>query len=104
MRVIRIDQVQAGQVTAAVVQNASGGTLIGVGTTLSAAHIRSLKTAGVETVTIDAGGSEATNAAFSPIARLQALGDRFHGVSDPTLLQIHKVVAARLQAMMTGSE
>lgn len=102
MQVIRIDLVTPGQVTAEHVRNLAGGTLIGAGTTLNAAHIRSLKTAGVESVAIQVDENTKNIEQFSPVSRLAALDALFEGVADPTLLQIRQAAEKHLHAMLTG--
>ena len=102
MLVIRMDQAQPGQVTADRVLNASGGVLVGSGTTLSADHIRRLRTAGVETLAV-AGDDAATEVAMPTVgARMADLAARFAGVQDPVLLQIRDAAARQLGAILAA--
>lgn len=101
LQAVRIDLVLPGQVTALPVLNSAGGTLVGGGTTLSEAHIRRLKSAGVESIQV-VGESQAAHAPVPPPARrLEMLAERFAGVEEPLLLEIKQLAAARLQSMLS---
>ena len=83
-----------------MVKNDAGGILLGEGAVLSEAHIRRLKTAGVDAVPVRSADTASANAAEDPIRRLEALATRFQGITDPLLLAIKKVAVVRLQAML----
>lgn len=100
MKVVRVDQLKPGDVTAATVKNEAGGVLIGPGTTLSDATIRRLKAAGVDTVSVETRGDDTPKNMSNIVRRLEELSVRFAGVTDPLLLEIKDVTAKRLQAML----
>lgn len=99
LKTLRIDEIQPGVTVAADVCNAAGGVLVGAGATLSEAHIRRLKIAGVDAVCVSGEPGPAAPLEMAPEARLAALELRFAGAADPVLLQIKEIVAARLTAM-----
>ena len=100
MKVVRLEQVNPGDVTADYVRNGAGGILVAPGTELTEAHLRRLKIAGVDTVPV--GGQDTLNEV--DLAKLQRriedLNLRFTGVTDPLLLEIKKIAGGRLQAML----
>lgn len=100
MRVVRLDQVSPGDVTADYVRNSAGGVLMAPGTELTEGHLRRLKIAGVDTVPI--GGQDSLSGVDMAkiVRRIEELNIRFNGVTDPLLLEIRKVAVGRLQAMM----
>ena len=103
MKVVRLEQVNPGDVTADYVRNSAGGILVAPGTELTEVHLRRLKIAGIDTVPI--GGQDT----LSPVdiakieRRIEDLNTRFSGVKDPLLLEIKKIATGRLQTMLPAT-
>lgn len=103
MKVVRLEQVNPGDVTADYVRNSAGGVLMAPGTELTEAHLRRLKIAGIDTVPI--GGQETQDPmdVAKVERRITDLNTRFAGVTDPLLLEIKKIAAGRLQTMLPAT-
>ena len=73
------------------------------GVAMTEAHLRRLKIAGIESVTIGNSGGAPTENAVGVQARLQALEERFAGIRDTLLLEVKKLAGACLHAMLPAS-
>ncbi|MBN2308084.1 MAG: hypothetical protein JXR94_03890 [Candidatus Hydrogenedentes bacterium] len=92
MHAISIHLLRPGQVVAQPVTNPRGGVLCPVGFRLTEASIERLRTAGVQTVSV-----EGTDEGPSIVERIERLHRRFEGIDDPILLQIKAAIEKRLE-------
>jgi hypothetical protein len=101
MEFIPVTSARVGDVLARAVTNPSGAVLCPQGFVLTAEVISRLASAGVESVCVSGG----IDLGPTPEERIDALEQRFGGVTDPVLLEIKGVVEkclAQLGAAMRG--
>lgn len=98
MYLVRIAELEPGQRLAKAVTNANGAVLCPAGFELTESTIERLKNAGVESVVLEGGSSNAD----AIKERLGALDARFAGISDPAMIRIKTIVENRLRSMLPG--
>ena len=97
---ISLASAQPGQVLAQPVTNAIGAILCPAGHHLTEETIARLHTAGIKTIEIVGGQSDAP----TPAERIEALEHRFDGIDDPILLQIKAAIKKRLTLIQLEQE
>ncbi|MCC6489789.1 MAG: hypothetical protein IT364_20035 [Candidatus Hydrogenedentes bacterium] len=100
MYLVRIAQLEPGQRLAKAVTNANGAVLCPAGFELTESAIARLRNAGVESVVLEGGSSNAD----AIKERIGALDARFEGVTDPAMIRIKETVENRLRSMLPREE
>lgn len=96
MHKVSVEQLVPGQVLAEALTTAAGVMLCPAGFQLTESAIERIKKAGVQTVAIEGAAVSAPEVE----RRIEALRQRFEGVDDPMLLELKRVMEARLEALL----
>lgn len=99
MYLVRIGELEPGQVVAKAVTNSGGAILCPPGLELTQVIIDRLEKAGIDNVAIDGGNASAETVQ----QRIDALQARFSDVTDPVMLELKNSMESRLRAMSPNS-